>query len=241
MAKFPVGDQAIKKELRDYYRRDAKSYQKRRFRQGGKLVHKAEMDLLFELLKPCSKDLLLDVAAGTGRFERMVEKFKCSVVSCDLATEMLRIAAKNKNPSFVQVDGFRLPFKSCTFDKSVALRFLFHFNDIEKMQILEEMLRVTKKKGPVVFDLQNSRGLFALLVPIRNRNLNLPTDPRELEALLNKIPGISYNFFFSFLIPRGIHRHLPMKISQILLFFEQRLPYNVKKNFCSTVFCRVCL
>jgi ubiquinone/menaquinone biosynthesis C-methylase UbiE len=231
--------QSLDKEIRDYYKFDAKSYEKRRFRKGGLLVHRAEMEILFRLLKPRSTDLFLDIGAGTGRFERMIETSKCSVVACDVTREMLKIAAKYTSASFVQSDCFKLPFKSGTFDRCVALRFLFHFDDIGKIQILKEVLRVTKKKGLIVFDLQNSRSLFALLIPIKNRNLNLPSDPRELKSLFSELPSISCRFHFSFFIPRGVYRHLPKKISQMLLFLEELLPYKIKKTFSSTIFCLV--
>lgn len=236
---FLETSKSVNKQIRNYYKHDAKNYEKRRFRQGGELVHEAEMTILFDLLKPCSKDLILDIGAGTGRFERMVDKFKSSVVSCDLTREMLKIAKEDSNASLLRADGLRLPFKNNTFNKCVAMRFLFHFSDYEKIQILNEILRVTKEERSICFDLQSSKGLLNLFVPIKDRKINLPIDPKKLEFLLRRIPGIKYRFYFSFLIPRGIYRHLPKKFSQVFLIIEKMFPEKLKKFFCSTIFCLV--
>ena len=225
-------------EIIQYYKRDAKTYEKRRFRRGGKLVHEVEMNILLKLLNPCSQDLILDVGGGTGRFERIVEKFGCSIVSCDLAREMLEIAKENTNAFLVFADAFRLPFKDNTFDKCVALRFLFHFSDEEKMQILEEIIRVTKRKGLIVFDLQSSGGLLNVISSLRKDRLNFPVSPKKLEQMLQEMPGIKYELHFSFFVPRGIHRHMPKELARILLSLDHFLPDVIKQRKCSTLFCR---
>jgi len=225
-------------EVKQYYKRDAKTYEKRRFRQGGKLVHEVEMNILLRLLNPCSQDLILDVGGGTGRFERMARKFGCSIVSCDLTKEMLEIAKENTKAFLVLTDAFRLPFKNNTFDKCVSLRLFFHFSDEEKMQILEEIIRVTKRKGLIVFDLLSSGGLLNFISSLRKDRLNFPISPRKLEQMLQEMPGIRYELHFSFFVPRGIYRHIPKALAWVLLSLDRILPDVIKHRKCSTLFCR---
>jgi len=225
-------------EIIEYYKRDARTYETRRFRRGGRLVHEVEMNILLKLLNLCSQDFILDVGVGTGRFESVVEKFGCSIVSCDLVREMLDIAKENTNAFLVLADVFRLPFKDDTFDKCVALRFLFHFSDKNKVQILEEIVRVTKKKGLIVFDLHSSGGLLNFMASLRRDRLNFPVSPKKLEQMLQKIPEIRYKLYFSFFVPRGIYRHIPKALAWVLLSLDRILPDVIKHRKCSTLFCR---
>lgn len=194
--------------------------------------------MLLNLLDLCSKDLILDIGGGTGRFERMVMKIGCSVVSCDLVREMLNVAKRRMNAFLILSDVFKLPFKDKTFDKCVGLRFLFHFNNKDKLRILEELVRVTKKKGSIVFDLHSSGGLLNFMSILREDHLNFPISPPKMEQMLQTLPGFRYKFYFHFFVPRGMYRHLPKQFAGILLSLDLLLPEAIKRRKCSALFCR---
>jgi len=220
-----------------FYKGGAKTYDKRRFRQGGILVHEVEMRTLEELLGLSQGNLILDLGAGTGRLKTIVKKLDCIAVTCDVSREMIEIAKKRKNPLCVCTDAFNLPFKNETFDKCVALRLLFHFDDENKTKILREMLRVAKRNGLIVFDVESSNGLLSFVTKIKKDNLNYLVTPVRLEEIFTHIRGIKYKLYFSFLISRGIYRHIPKNVARIFLSMDRFLPNEIKRLKCSTIFC----
>lgn len=228
----------MSEELLEYYKKDAKNYEKRRFNRGGSLVHEVEIGILLDFLRLSAEDMVLDIGGGTGRFERAVEEQGSSIVLCDLTREMLDIAKEDVEPFLVLANVFNLPFKDCTFDKCVGLRFLFHFDDDKKIKILEEIIRVTKKKGVFVFDVHNSGGLLNFMSILRKDRMNFPISPETLEKILSKLPLTRYHVHFSFFIPRGIYRHIPKQSARFLLSLDRFLPDVIKRKKCSALFFR---
>nr|MDO8082763.1 class I SAM-dependent methyltransferase [Candidatus Freyarchaeota archaeon] len=227
----------MREKVVEYYKHEAETYEMKRFRRGGRLQHEVEMRNVITLLKPSKEDLILDLGAGTGRLETVLQKLNCSVISCDISTEML--AKIRKNSFRIRSDAFRLPFKNEIFDKTIALRLLFHFNEADKMEILREMLRVTKAGGLIVFDVESSHGLLSFILNIRKDHLNYLVSPARLEEMFTQIPRIEYKLYFSFFIPRGIYRHIPKDIARVFLSIDRFLPDAMKRFKCSTIFCSI--
>jgi SAM-dependent methyltransferase len=227
----------MREQVVEYYKREAETYEKKRFIGGGIVENEAEIKNVMMLLKPSEEELILDLGAGTGRLERVLQKLNCPVISCDTATEML--AKIGKNSFRMRADALSLPFKNETFDKSVALRLVFHFNEVDKMKILREMLRVTKEGGLILFDVTSSQGLLSFTSNIGGHHVDYLISPTRLEEMLKQIPGIRYKLYFSFFIPRGIYRHLPKDVARVLLSIDRFLPNTMKRLKCSTIFCSI--
>ncbi len=222
-------------ELHRYYRDNANQYEFKRFRRGGSLVHGIERNTLLSLLRISRNDSILDLGGGTGRFEKMVGSFPRSIISCDINKEMLDLAQGSTDR--VCGNAFTLPFKDNSFDKCVALRFLFHFNDNDKQQILREIIRVTAKGGMIVFDLQSSTGLVNLISRLTNDRLNFPISQRSLREILDRLHVSGYDFRFLFLIPRGVYQYIPPRLARLILSFEKFVPH--RRVISSAIFCRV--
>ncbi len=94
-------------------------------------------------------DLVLDVAAGTGRSAEPLLRAGADVVACDLSGEMLQVA-RDRVPGLRTVQGSAtaLPFEDDVFD---VVTISFGLRNVDRPHIaLAEMLRVTKPGGKLV-------------------------------------------------------------------------------------------
>jgi len=100
------------------------------------------------------QDTVLDVACGTGEFERLLlsENPSQQVTGVDISSEMLAIA-QNKCSAYPQISFYTasasaLPFASNSFDVIVSAS-AFHFFD-HPDTALQEMKRVLKPSGKLI-------------------------------------------------------------------------------------------
>lgn len=97
---------------------------------------------------------VLDIACGTGEFERVIlaENPSQSMIGVHISEQMLAIArSKCRNYSnvvFQAASATLLPFNDCTFDVVISANALHYFNDPKIA--LAEMKRVLKPKGQVI-------------------------------------------------------------------------------------------
>jgi len=93
-------------------------------------------------------DTVLDVAAGTGRSTRSLQRAGARVVACDISSRMLA-AARKRDPGLEAVHGSAtaLPFADAAFD---AVTISFGLRNIDQTdKALAEMFRVTKPGGRI--------------------------------------------------------------------------------------------
>lgn len=99
-------------------------------------------------------DTVLDVACGTGEFERLLlaEYASQHIVGVDISDKMLAIAQKKCSAypqvSFETASASSLPFDSNSFDVIVSAN-SFHYFD-HPLTALKEMRRVLKPDGKVI-------------------------------------------------------------------------------------------
>ncbi len=101
-----------------------------------------------------SQSTILDVACGTGEFERLLlgKNPTQRITGVDISEKMLDIARKKyrvySNVEFHQTSANSLPFASHTFDVVVCAN-AFHYFDLPQVA-LAEIKRVLKPNGKVV-------------------------------------------------------------------------------------------
>jgi ubiquinone/menaquinone biosynthesis C-methylase UbiE len=101
-----------------------------------------------------ASDRVLDIACGTGEFERMVlsENPAQQMVGVDISPEMLAIAQQKlhnySNVSFQSASASALPFPDQSFDVIVSANAFHYFDD--PIAALAEIKRVLKPDGKVV-------------------------------------------------------------------------------------------
>jgi ubiquinone/menaquinone biosynthesis C-methylase UbiE len=99
-------------------------------------------------------DSVLDVACGTGEFERLIlsDYSTLKVVGVDISEEMLAIAEEKcgvyPQVSFYTASASALPFANKSFDVIVSANSFHYFDD--PLAALIEMQRVLKPNGKVV-------------------------------------------------------------------------------------------
>jgi len=170
--------------------RDQQKESWNRFSPGWKKWDKLFMDFLkpmgdeiIRIINPRNKNIVLDVAAGTGEpgltIASMLNKGK--VIITDLAEDMLGIASENaiqrgiKNIKTRTCDVSDLPFADNAFD-GISCRFGFMF--FPDMQLAaKEMVRVLKPGGKIAVSVWNMPGKNFWITAITeaiNRNMALP-------------------------------------------------------------------
>lgn len=98
---------------------------------------------------------VLDVGCGTGRLTKELLKKTQKVYALDNSSEMLNYAPKAAK--LLLGSAFQLPFENNKFDFVVSMDLILHFKNY--MKIIDEMIRVTKKNGYIIFNIGNKEHL----------------------------------------------------------------------------------
>ena len=120
-------------------------------------MHRLWKKILVELASINEKDIILDIASGTGDIPKLISREypKTSIFMSDINYEMLDEGRNrainesfNSNCFFCQLNGEKLPFKNKTFDLITVGFGLRNFTNKEKG--LNEMKRCLKKNGKLL-------------------------------------------------------------------------------------------
>lgn len=143
-------------------------------------------DEIIRLLNPKDKDVVLDVASGTGEpgltIASMLNGGK--VIITDLAEHMLQIAQENatrrgiKNIETRACDVCELPFAENTFD-AISCRFGFMFFP-DMLLAAKEMVRVLKPGGRIataVWNVPEKNFWITVTMGTISKNVELPPPP----------------------------------------------------------------
>jgi len=129
---------------------------------------------------------------------------------------------KLKNVKFIYTNAINLSIKDKCFDYAVCINTLYNFKSIEIVgQVLEQMARVCKKKGRVIFDFRNSLNPLVRLkyklapyydLTVKKSKLPLNTyHPKDIENILRKL---------NFRIINRIYIGFPVKILAPVIIIE---------------------
>ncbi len=112
------------------------------------------LSFLLDWAKISPTDAVLDIACGTGEFERLVlvEHPTQQIVGVDLSEKMFEIAQQKcrayPNVSFQNASASVLPFAERSFDVIVSASAFHYFDD--PIAALTEMKRVLKPEGEII-------------------------------------------------------------------------------------------
>lgn len=110
-------------------------------------------------------DFVLDVCCGTGDQAFYYAQKSNHVFGIDLDPKMTGLKKKEKNPSIITADARKLPFEDNYFDLTSICLALHEKDEKLRNQIIDEMKRVTKKRGTIM---------------IVDYNVPLPNNPSSL-------------------------------------------------------------
>lgn len=138
----------------DYYRKDrvTGTYDKQREKTEYRRRKRAlELKYFLDLLGKNEGEKVLELGCSSG----FLTKYLGRVTAIDTSEGMLKIA-KSKNPfaDCIAADMFELPFKKHSFDKVVTMRVWNHLSESDLRKALRESKRVLKKKGYLIFDME---------------------------------------------------------------------------------------
>lgn len=113
--------------------------------------------------------IVLDVGCGFGKDVRVIANIAKEINGIDCYPEAIKTARKNlskfKNIKLFQEDAKRLHFKDNNFDYTICMGNTFgNFGD-DKIKVLKEMKRVTKKNGKIIISVYSEKAL-----PVRIEN-----------------------------------------------------------------------
>ena len=153
-----------------------------------------------------SDALVLDAAGGTGRWAIPIARKGCKVVLLDLSERMLNIAKKNiakynlqDRVSLKQGDITKLVYRNETFDLVFCEHALFLFSNPDI--VIKELVRVLKRKHPLVISAQNKYPMALQFIP------------EELDKATDLLYG-KYSFSLMLKDERG-NMHLGPKVNVI--------------------------
>ena len=97
-----------------------------------------------------SKDILLDIACGTGDITELASSMGATSIGLDFSSNMLHVAkSRLNNIGFIKGDACLLPFKNASIDVVACGFALRNFADLGKA--IEEMGRVLVSGGRLMF------------------------------------------------------------------------------------------
>jgi ubiquinone/menaquinone biosynthesis C-methylase UbiE len=133
--------------------KEATNYDKWYETKIGDYADQVETNCAFTLFQPKPGMKILDVGCGTGNFSIKMARQEADVAGVDISEKMLalarnRAAQENLAIEFKKMDSQNLTFQDNTFDGVFSMATIEFVSDPDKM--IEEMLRVCKKGGPVV-------------------------------------------------------------------------------------------
>jgi len=113
-----------------------------------------------EFVAKWAKGITLDVACGTARMA-----FLENYIGLDFSKEMINKAMElNPNKTFILGDATKLPFKDNSFDTILAFRLFMHLGEDNWRRAFDEMYRVCKKGGRLIFDIKTTLLTYANII-----------------------------------------------------------------------------
>jgi SAM-dependent methyltransferase len=114
-----------------------------------RLMH--DFAVALNALDPSGSDLIVDLGVGSGWTSEWLARLNLSVVSVDIALEMLKVGqarCRGRNVALAAGDFEALPFRSGSFDRALCLNALHHAP--RPGQALKEIARVLNDEGRLV-------------------------------------------------------------------------------------------
>ena len=164
----------------------------------------------------------MDVACGTGRLGMILNR-NFEVTGVDTSKEMLKICPyKNKIIGSAE----KLPVKD-KYDIVVALRFFFHYEDIEPF--LKEFKRVSKKNGFIIFETYSWSPRSIINIKSLGGKIYSHNHKKILE-ILNKLDLKLIEKRRIFLFSPFVQKKLPFFILKFITKIEEKLPDKFKMD-----------
>ncbi len=174
----------------------AERYDDVRFRSmSGRVFQWADRKSLLAVIADLNPGMIvLDAPCGTGRMSRLFLEKGLKVIGGDISGQMMAVARKRTGEikgdiAFCRMDLTGLPLQDSAVASAFSIRFLPHIPPAERVLMLRELRRVTRKW--VVISVSVSSPWHRLRRKIRDwlglpKSVRYPATLREIEAELQQ-------------------------------------------------------
>jgi len=154
-----------KKDIVEVFDKERSKYLFQRYK------HETEANFLKKAIKGIKKEKIkvLDVACGTGRMLPDVFSTKKEIeyhgldTSKQMLEELKKKAKKIRKLKEIKIhlsDAAKMPFKNNEFDLVYTYHLLWHIEREDQKKVIKEMIRITKPKGLIIFDVLNNNFIW---------------------------------------------------------------------------------
>jgi len=151
-------------------------------------------DKIKNVLNSKPNEKVLDFGCGVGDYCTAV---KGDYYGVDLNPDFINYAKnKYKDKTFEVRDILETKFVNNTFDKSMYISMMHHFNDIDNARILEELAKVTKK-FIIIVDLYPSKNPFRWFMQKNDQGKFLRPLSRQSDLIRKYFDIIDIQKFYS--------------------------------------------
>lgn len=179
-----------------------------------KFKRKKELEIFLLLLGKKEGEKVLEIGCSSGFLTQNLGR----VTAIDTSKKMLeQTKIKNPKAKVLEADMFKLPFRDNSFNKIVTMRVWNHLDRKDFSLILKEAKRVLKKRGIIVFDMEE-RSLLRRIVHFFYKKLFKIKGFKIYQYSLREIIFILDEEGFSMI--KG--RHLNHKIGRQMIIKAQK-------------------
>ena len=218
-----------KSEFLKTYEESAKSYDiERSISYEGRRVNNLQIDLIDKILSKAKCKKILEAGCGTGRILYPLAKkgFKCYGIDPSknmLAQLKQKLKGKNIYINLKKGSIEKIPYKSNTFDGTYTMHVLMHLPKWHE-EAIQEMYRVTKKGGVVIYDFPNKNSIWTRLAILLNQKTKR-THLFTVKQLKMMFKNYDYKITGLFSYARTFYK-IPA-LRSIIAFLDNYLPLPV--------------
>lgn len=151
-----------------------------------KLAIKRALRYKKELKCVSKKFSLLDIPCGTGRITKYIYDLGYEVMGADISDDMLDIARRNKEITFIKEDIEKTNFADKYFYTVVCVRLMGHLPYQVKIKVLKELKRISNYQ------------IVTFYLTKKNLHHWYPLSKKELMKLLKKCNLTPITYFYTF-------------------------------------------
>ena len=179
---------------------------------------------------------VLELGIGSGAITTNLKTKieNSSIVGVDVSKSMLKVCKRNLSEnsdqigdaSFLVGDIFHLPFRSLSFDSVLTIRLIPNLE--QNSSALQEVARILRPGGQIIFDIYNRMSPMSLLDTALNSILRRKKKPYkhtcDLDSVVKKCEAsglLVTSYVECLFLPEGFVRFVPKQLLRFTMFVDR--------------------